>query len=303
MNNGLPTRVAIVTGAGRGIGRAHALELSRQGAAVVVNDLGGRSDGSGADPSPADVVVAEIRANGGQAVADANDVSDWAGAEAVVRTALDNFGRLDVLVNNAGIVRDRTIVKMDVEEWDAVVKVHLRGTFATTHFAAQHWRARAKDSNGGGVDGRLINTSSASGLYGNFGQANYAAAKAGIAAFTMVAAAELASIGVTANVVAPGARTRLTAELMDAAGMTDDLAPEHVARVVAWLASPDAGSVTGRVFDVVGRRVGVSEGWHLGPRATADSGWTVEELGEVIPDLVAAAAPLVGMDGEPRAHG
>ena len=292
------TRVAVITGAGRGIGREHALELARQGVAVVVNDLGGSLNGSGADASPAEQVVEEIRALGGQAIADAHDVSDWDGAEILIQTAISEFGTLDILVNNAGILRDRTIAAMSIEEWDAVLRVHLRGTFAPTHFAAAYWKAKAKTS-GRLVNGRLINTSSPSGIYGNFGQANYAAAKAGIAAFTIVAAKELASSGVTVNAVAPAALTRMTEALVGDNPLRD-LSAARIAKVVAWLASPAAQSVTGRMFDVVGSRIGVAEGWRLGPRIDKEGEWTLEELDTVIPDLLARAFPPVDVPGDPH---
>ncbi|MGH9193339.1 MAG: SDR family NAD(P)-dependent oxidoreductase, partial [Acidimicrobiales bacterium] len=204
-------RVAIVTGAGRGIGREHALLLAAQGARVVVNDLGGAMDGTGSDTGPAHDVVEEITTQGGQAVASTDDVGDFAGAEKLVGTAIDAFGRLDVLINNAGILRDRMLINMSEAEWDAVIRVHLKGTFGPSHFAANHWRERSKA--GDEIDARIVNTSSPSGIYGNVGQTNYGAAKAGIAAFTIIAAKELARYGVTVNAVAPAALTRMTADL------------------------------------------------------------------------------------------
>lgn len=297
MTENTTTRVAVITGAGRGIGREHALELARQGVAVVVNDLGGSADGVGSDATPAEQVVAEIRALGGHAIADAHDISEWDGAEALINAAITEFGTLDILVNNAGILRDRTLAAMSIEEWDAVIKVHLRGTFAPSHFAAAYWRAKSK-STGQPVGGRLINTTSPSGIYGNFGQANYAAAKAGIAGFTIVAAKELASSGVTANAIAPAAATRLTAALMS--DDRSDLGPDRIAKLVGWLASPASQGITGRVFDVIGSRIGIAEGWHLGPRIEKDGVWTLEELDEAIPALVAQAAPPAEMNGEPR---
>lgn len=288
-------RVAIVTGAGRGLGRAHALELARQGASVVVNDLGGGPDGSGADASPAQNVVDEILVAGGKAVVNHDDVADWAGAERLVQQAIDEFGWLDVLVNNAGILRDRTIAAMTEDEWDSVIRVHLRGTIAPSRFAVAYWRARAKET-GQPTRARLINTTSASGIYGNFGQSNYGAAKAGIASFTLIAAKELASSGATANAVAPAARTRLTEALMPA-DFAEKLAPEQVSPLVAWLASVDSQEVTGRVFDVGGGRIGVAEAWRLGPEVTKEEPWDAADLGAVIPDLVAKAAPNVDMGG------
>src|SRR3954468_8606227 len=204
-------RVVIVTGAGRGIGRGEALEFARQGAKVVVNDLGGEMDGSGSSIGPAHDVVEEIRGMGGEAVANGDDVSDWQGAQRLINTAVESFGRLDVLVNNAGILRDRMLVNMTVDEWDAVIKVHLRGTFAPSRWAAAYWRERVKA--GETNDARIINTTSSSGIYGNPGQSNYGAAKAGIASFTIIAAMELGRYGVTVNAIAPGALTRMTAGL------------------------------------------------------------------------------------------
>jgi NAD(P)-dependent dehydrogenase (short-subunit alcohol dehydrogenase family) len=294
-------RVAVVTGAGRGLGRAHALELARQGASVVVNDLGGGPDGSGADTSPARQVADEILAAGGKAVVNGDDISDWAGAQHLVEQAIDEFGGLDVLVNNAGILRDRTIASMSEDEWDSVIRVHLRGTVAPSRFAVAYWRARAKET-GAPTRARLINTTSASGIYGNFGQSNYGAAKAGIASFTLIAAKELASSGATANAIAPSARTRLTEALMPAE-FAANLAPEHVSPVVAWLASVDSQNVTGRVFDVGGGRIGVAEAWRLGPEVTRQDPWDAADLGSVIPDLVAKAAPNVDMMGHAEVAG
>lgn len=288
-------RVAIITGAGRGLGRAHALELARQGAKVVVNDLGGSSAGVGADKVPAEEVVQEIVAMGGEAVVNTDDVSDWEGAQRLVNAALNTFGRLDILVNNAGILRDRMLVSMTPEDWDAVIRVHLRGTAATSHFAANHWRQRFKEE--GPVNGRLINTTSGSGIYGNVGQTNYGAAKAGIAAFTVIASMELVRYGVTVNAVAPAALTRLTEGLMPAQADID-LRPEHVSPLVAWLASSESQEITGRVFDVGGGRVAVAEGWHLGPATFKKGLWTVEEMRTLVPELVAQAAPNAGMMGK-----
>src|SRR5262245_10975021 len=204
-------RVAIVTGAGRGIGREHALELARQGAKVVVNDLGGRADGTGADASPAHEVVDEIAAMGGEAIANGDDVSDFNAAQSLVQSAIDRFGTLDVVVNNAGILRDRMLFNMDEAEWDAVIRVHLKGTFGPSRFAAEYWRGKQKA--GEPVDARIINTSSTSGLFANPGQSNYGAAKSGIATFSIIAAKELGRYGVTVNAIAPGARTRMTQDL------------------------------------------------------------------------------------------
>jgi NAD(P)-dependent dehydrogenase (short-subunit alcohol dehydrogenase family) len=288
-------RVAIITGAGRGLGRAHALELARQGAKIVVNDPGGSSAGVGGDKAPAEQVVQEILAMGGEAVVNTDDVSDWEGAQRLVNTAINTFGRLDILVNNAGILRDRMLVSMTPEDWDGVIRVHLRGTVAPSHFAANHWRQRFKET--GPVNGRLINTTSGSGIYGNAGQTNYGAAKAGIAAFTVIAAMELVRYGVTVNAVAPAALTRLTEGLMPAQANID-LRPEHVSPLIAWLASPEAQEITGRVFDVGGGKVAVAEGWHLGPATFKKELWTVEELRTLVPELVAQAAPNANMMGQ-----
>ncbi len=286
-------RVAIVTGAGRGIGRGHALELARQGASVVVNDRGVELDGQGHDQGPAASVVAEIRAAGGVAIANSDDVGDWDGAKHLIDQAVDELGRVDVLVNNAGFVRDRMLVNMTEDDWDAVVRVHLKGTFCTTKHAADHWRTRAKA--GEAVNGRVVNTSSGAGLYGNFGQTNYGAAKAAIATFSILAAAELARYGVTVNAIAPGGLTRMTEKVITRREPGPDgfnpMAPENVAPVVAWLASLESADVTGRVFDVLGGRIGVSEGWRPGPFAEQPRRWEAAELGPVVADLLARAAP------------
>ena len=295
-------RVCVVTGAGRGIGRGHAIELARQGARVVVNDLGAEVDGEGTSSGPAEEVVEEIHGFGGEAVANGEDVSDFEGAHRLINCALDTFGGLDVLVNNAGILRDRMLVNMSIEEWDAVVRVHLRGTFAPTRWAAGYWRDRSKA--GDVNDARIINTSSSSGIYGNIGQTNYGAAKAGIAAFTIIAAKELARYGVTVNALAPGARTRMTENLQRARGTAspepeefDARSPDNVAPIVAWLASVESASVTGRVFNVAGGRLSVAEGWHAGPVTDKGGRWDPAELGPVVLDLVAKAPPNAAMNG------
>ena len=247
-------RVVIVTGAARGIGRDYALMLAEHGAKVVVNDLGGARDGVGADLGPADEVVEEIKAAGGEAVANGADVSDFEAAKAMIDQAVDAFGRLDVLVNNAGILRDRMLVNMQEHEWDAVIKVHLKGTYAPAHHAAAYWRDKSKA--GEPCDARLINTSSVSGIYGNMGQTNYGAAKAGIGAFTIIASRELKRYGVTVNCIAPGALTRLTEDLVPGE-ITDDMrvqrSPRWVAPIVTWLASSESSDVTGRMFEASGR--------------------------------------------------
>lgn len=294
-------RVVVVTGGGRGLGRAHALEFARQGASVVVNDLGSEVDGSGAAGGPAAEVVTEIEAMGGRAVADGSDIADWDGAATLIQRAIDTYGQVDTLVNNAGILRDRMLTNMSVEEWDSVIRVHLRGTFAPTHWAASHWRERAKA--GEANDARVINTSSASGLYGNPGQTNYGAAKAGIAAFTLIAAKELVRYGVTVNAIAPGARTRMTAGLGMAvidepdAGAFDAFAAENVSPLVVWLGSNDSAAVTGQVFNVAGGRISVAEGWRAGPSVDKEDRWDPAELAGVVPDLVARAAPPPDMFG------
>jgi NAD(P)-dependent dehydrogenase (short-subunit alcohol dehydrogenase family) len=288
-------RVAIVTGAGRGIGRGHALELARQGAKVVVNDLGAELDGSGGSTGPAGEVVDAIRGAGGEAVANGSDVADWEGAQALVQTAIDAFGRLDVLVNNAGFLRDRMVVSTAEEEWDSVIRVHLKGHFAPTRFAAAYWREQQKAGND--VDARVINTSSGAGLLGSVGQGAYSAAKAGIAALTMVESAELARYGATANAIAPAARTRMTeavfAETMAAPDddSFDAMAPENVAPLVAWLASTESAGVTGRVFEVEGGIVSLADGWQHGPRVDKGARWEPEELGPVVRELIAQSPP------------
>ncbi|MDX8142197.1 SDR family oxidoreductase [Lentzea sp. BCCO 10_0061] len=275
-------RVVIVTGAGRGIGRAHALAFGAAGARVVVNDLSAAVAGE----------VAELI--GPRAVVNTDDVGTWAGAQRLVDTAVSEFGGLDVLVNNAGIVRDRMIVSCAEDEWDEVVRVHLKGHFATLHHAAAHWRAVHKA--GGAVSGRVINTSSGAGIFGSVGQANYSAAKAGIASMTLVAAAELARYGITVNAIAPAARTRMTeatfAETMAAPeDGFDAMAPENISPLVVWLGSEEAGDVTGRMFEVDGGRVCVVHGWQRGPEIDKGERWSPEELGSVVRKLVADDHP------------
>ena len=290
-------RVAIITGAGRGIGREHALLLAHHGAKIVVNDLGGSMDGEGEDKGPAQQVVDEIVAMGGEALANTDDISDWDGAERLVQSAIDHFGRLDVLINNAGILRDRMLTNMSEAEWDAVIKVHLKGTFAPSRHAAAYWRERSKG--GETNDARIINTSSPSGIYGNVGQTNYGAAKAGIASFTIIAAKELGRYGVTVNAIAPAALTRMTENL--GMGQADEatkeqMSPAHIAPIVCWLASPDSAQVTGRVFDVSGRLLSVSEGWHRGPTIENPTDDPVE-LGPKVAELVSKARPNANMFG------
>jgi NAD(P)-dependent dehydrogenase (short-subunit alcohol dehydrogenase family) len=290
-------RVVIVTGAAGGIGREHALEFARQGASVVVNDVG-----------PVDDVLAEVKELGGQAVGNNDDVSDWEGAGRLVRTALDTFGELHVLVNNAGILRDKMFVNMDVGMWDAVMRVHLRGTFCPTRHAVDHWRTQYKA--GTPVPHpRVINTSSPSGLYGNVGQANYGAAKAALAGFTVILADELARLGITVNAIAPSALTQMTegldeyvrkmTEIKERTGF-DAGSPANISPIVVWLASPQAQDVTGRVFNVKGGLLSVAETWVAGPAVEKLERWDPAELGAVVPDLVARARPNSDGSGSPR---
>jgi len=288
-------RVVIVTGAGRGIGRGHALEFARQGAKVVVNDLGAEADGQGSSEGPAGEVIESIRAMGGEAIANGEDVADWEGAGRMVKAALDTWGRLDVVVNNAGFLRDRMFASGSVEEWDAVIRVHLRGHFCTSRHAAGYWRGESKAGNP--VDARIINTSSGAGLQGSVGQATYSAAKAGIAALTLVQAAEMGRYGVTANAIAPAARTRMTeaifAQTMQKPedGSFDEMAPENVAPLVVWLASPESKDVTGRMFEVEAGRISVADGWRQGPKVDKGARWEPDEVGAVVKDLLAKAVP------------
>ena len=293
----LEGRVAIVTGAGRGIGRAHALELARQGAKVVVNDLGTSGSGEGAASEPAEQVVAEIQDLGGEAVANGADVADFEQAAAMVRQAIDTFGGLDVLVNNAGFVRDRMLVNTSEEEWDAVIRVHLKGHFAPLRHAAAYWRSEAKE--GRRRVARVVNTSSGAGLQGSMGQTTYSAAKAGIAGMTLVAAAELGRYGVHVNAIAPVARTRMTEgafpEMMAIPGEGgaadfDRMDPANNSPVVAWLASADC-DVTGRVLEIEGGQICVEEGWRHGPRRDLGRRWEAHEVGDAVRALVAEAAP------------
>jgi NAD(P)-dependent dehydrogenase (short-subunit alcohol dehydrogenase family) len=280
MSRLLEGRVAIVTGAGRGIGRAHALELARHGAKVVVNDYGVSLAGDKED-SPAHDVVAEIEAMGGEAVVNGADVADFEQAAALVQQAIDTFGGLDILVNNAGFVRDRMLVNATEDEFDAVVRVHLKGHFATLRHAAAYWRAESKA--GRQRAGRVINTTSGAGLQGSIGQVVYSAAKGGIATMTLVAAAELGRVGVTVNAIAPVAKTRMTEGAFDTSQMA---LPEDNSPIVAWLASEEAGDVTGRVIEVDGSTVTVENGWTHGPAAVADGRWVAAEVGPALRKLL-----------------
>jgi NAD(P)-dependent dehydrogenase (short-subunit alcohol dehydrogenase family) len=285
--------VAIVTGAGRGIGRSHAVELARQGARVVVNDIGAELDGTGGGLSPAQEVVEEIRAAGGEAVVNGDDVADWAGGERLVRTAIETFGRLDAVINNAGVVRDRMFVSSEQEEWDIVLRVHVMGHVATARHACAWWREEAKA--GRPVDARIVNTSSGAGLLGSIGQSAYAAAKGAIASLTLVQAAELGRYGITSNAIAPSARTRMTegpfAEMMapPTDGSFDAMHPDNVAPLVAWLASPDSQDVTGRMFEVEGGKIALADGWRHGVPIDRGARWDPAEIGAAVKDLVSSA--------------
>ncbi len=275
-------KVAVVTGAGRGIGREEAMLLASEGASVVVNDLGGSADGDGADIGPAQTVVDEIMAAGGTATANTSNIATWDGAEALIGQAVDAFGRLDVVINNAGILRDRLSFNMTEDEFDSVIAVHLKGHFAVARHAAAHWKALNK-SLGEPVGGAIVNTASESGLYGNAGQANYAAAKAGIAGLTLVMARECERIGVRVNAIAPVARTRLTEAVAgdymkaDEDGF-DRFAPENVAAVACWLASDLATGISGQVIKVQGGQVQLLEGWRPLTEITDDSPWTIDSV-------------------------
>jgi len=276
----LDGKVAIVTGAGRGIGREEALLLASEGAKVIVNDVGASVEGSGGDKHPAEEVVELIKKGGSDGAVNASDVSSWTGAKELIDQAVDTFGQLDILVNNAGILRDKMSFNMDESDWDDVIRVHLKGHFAPTHHAAVYWRARAKA--GETVSGHIINTSSEAGLYGNAGQANYSAAKAGIASMTWVLARELERYGITVNSISPRARTRMTENLfgdMAKAGEGfDEWDPRNIAQMVAFLASDAASDVTGQNFVVFGGNVWAMGGFHPVGEIHRDSMWTPEEL-------------------------
>ena len=287
-------RVVVVTGAGRGLGRAHALAFAAEGARLVVNDLGVALDGAPGPDSPAGRVVDEIRAAGGEAVAHGGDIATPEGAASLVATALETYGRLDTLVNNAGFLRDRMLVNLDEDDWDAVLRVHLKGHFLPLKHAAAHWRAEARA--GRTPAARIVNTSSGAGLLGSVGQGNYSAAKAGIVALTLVAAAELARYGVQVNAIAPAARTRMTertfAQTMAApeSGF-DAMAPGNVSPLVVWLGSAASAGVTGRVFEAEAGRITVMEGWRPGPTADKGARWSPAEAGEAVQKLLMEAEP------------
>jgi NAD(P)-dependent dehydrogenase (short-subunit alcohol dehydrogenase family) len=289
-------RVCVVSGAGRGLGREHALLLAREGAKVVVNDIGVRRDGAPESTDAAQDVVDEITRAGGEAVAHVEDVATWDGARSLVQLAIDTWGRLDVVVNNAGILRDRMVINMTEDDWDQVMRVHLKSTFATTHFAANHWREQAKE--GQMPDARIVNTTSASGIYGQVGQSNYGAAKAGIAAFTIITSKELARYGVTVNALSPTALTRMTEDVP--VGKTPEaeqglLDPRWVAPICVWLASPQSAGVTGRVFATSGRFLAVAEAWHRGP--TGEAPVEPQDVDAIVRPLLAAARPNADMLG------
>jgi NAD(P)-dependent dehydrogenase (short-subunit alcohol dehydrogenase family) len=297
-------RVVIVTGAGRGLGRAHALEFARQGARVVVNDVGAELDGTGSSTGPAGGVVDQIRATGGEAIANGDDIADEAGSKKLIDAAIQQWGTLDVVVNNAGILRDRMIFNMSVEDFDAVIRVHLRGTWLMCHHAAVYWRDKSKD--GTPVDARIINTSSPAGLYTSMGQSNYGPAKAGIANMTVVLSGELGRYGVTVNAISPGARTRMTETIRRpgtiAATPADGFDagdPANVSPLVVWLGSTESRDVTGRVFNVRGGSISVAEPWHAGPEADKHDRWEPAQLGPVVHDLLSRARPKVGPFGQP----
>ena len=290
-------KVAIITGAGRGIGREEALLLASEGAAVVVNDVGGARTGEGSDKAPAQEVVDEIEAAGGKAVANYDDISDFDGAKRLVQQAIDSFGTLDVVVNNAGILRDKMSFNMTEEEWDAVIQVHLKGHFCPARFAGAYWRQKSKDS-GEPVNAKIVNTASESGLYGNAGQLNYAAAKAGIAAMTIVLARELERFGVRSNAIAPVALTRLTEDLMGRAGDEEQQAktkqmldPKHVAAGVAWLASDLSEGVSGQVLKIQGGLLQIVQGWRPVSQVESDEPWTIESIAKRKDDLFANSEP------------
>ena len=289
-----------ITGAGRGLGRAHALAFAAEGAKVVVNDLGASLQGEGIDLSPAQEVVNEITAAGGEAIVNGDDISDWDGAGSLIQSAIDTFGGLDTVVTNAGIVRDRMFVNMTVDDWDAVIRVHLRGTFCPVKRAVEYWRAESKADRQRA--GRIVTTSSGAGLMGSIAQTNYATAKAGIATFTVNIAAELGRIGVTANSIAPSARSRMTEEafadmMAPVESGFDAMDPANISPIVVWLGSEQSGHVTGRVFECAGGELSVVDGWQHGTPVDKGDRWDPAELGPIVDQLIAEApapAPVYG---------
>lgn len=288
-------RVVIVTGAARGIGREHALAFAKEGARVVVNDIGVELDGTGGGSGPAGEVVQQIRDEGGEAIVNGADVSDWAQTGAAVTQALETFGRLDAVVNNAGFVRDRMFVSCSEEEWDAIIQVHLKGHFCLARHAAEHWRNQSKA--GETVDARIINTSSGAGLQGSIGQSSYSAAKAGIATLTLIQAAELGRYGITSNAIAPSARTRMTEgafeEMMKKPedDSFDAMDPGNVSPLVVWLGSGESKDVTGQIFEVSGGEISVGDGWRTGPKLDKGARWAPDEVGAAVSDLLQKAVP------------
>ena len=294
MGNLCEGRVVIVTGAGRGIGKEHALAFAKEGAKVVVNDLGATPDGQGNSSHPANQVVDLIRNMGGEAIANSANVADWDETKTMVEQAISTFGRLDVLVNNAGFVRDRMLVSTSVEEWDAVINVHLRGHFCPTRHAIDYWRAMSKQ--GEPVDARIINTTSGAGLLGSVGQGTYSAAKAGIAALTLVEAAELGRYNVTANAIAPAARTRMTeavfSEMMaKPENGFDSMDPANISPLVVWLGSHESKNISGRVFEVAGGSISVADGWREGPKMEKTRKWEPTEIGDAVHRLMGQVTP------------
>jgi NAD(P)-dependent dehydrogenase (short-subunit alcohol dehydrogenase family) len=305
---GLTDKVAIVTGAGRGLGRSEAMLLARNGAKVVVNDPGVALDGSASSESPADLVVRAIEAEGGVAVASRADCASFDGAESLIDLAVNRFGRLDILVNSAGIVRDRMSFNMPAEDWDSVVRVQLTGTFAPSRFAAAHWRERSKA--GESVSGRIINTTSEAGLLGTTGQANYMAAKAAVAALTITMARELERYGVTVNAISPRAKTRLSAVINgtdEADDPSDPMSPDNVAPLVAYLASDDASHISGQVLLIIGNHIEVWKGWHSVNGLDSPELWTIDGIGSALKELLAEVGsqpePLPFETGEAAAKG
>ena len=293
-------RVVIVTGAARGLGRAHALAFAAEGARVVVNDLGVELDGSGGGSGPAGELVEEIRAAGGEAIANGADVASFEQTSALLGQTLEAFGRLDVVVNNAGFVRDRMFVSCSEEEWDAIIRVHLKGHFCLARHAGEYWRNESKA--GRPVDARIINTSSGAGLQGSIGQSAYSAAKAGIATLTLNQAAEMGRYGVTANAIAPSARTRMTEGVFEdmmkkpESGF-DEMDPANVSPLLVWLGSSESREVTGQIFEVAGGMLSVCDGWRTGPQVDKGERWAPDEVGAALQGLFEKAMPARRVHG------